>query len=175
MQERGPVTPLTGEPAAVADGWDRPAGPRRLLVAGTVIVGVVLVDQLTKWWAITRLSSGPIHVIGTLDFELSRNTGASFSLFQGKGFVLIPIAVVVVAGLVVMVWRAPSAGRAAVLGLIVGGALGNLSDRLFRGDHGAVVDFVALHFWPTFNVADASIVVGCLLLLVSLARGPRSP
>ena len=42
-----------------------------------------------------------------------------------------------------------------MLGLIIGGALGNLSDRLFRGDHGAVVDFVALHFWPTFNVADA--------------------
>jgi signal peptidase II len=69
--------------------------------------------------------------------------------------------------------RASSAGQAAALGLILGGALGNLSDRLFRGDHGAVVDFVALHFWPTFNVADASIVVGCALLLVSLVRGPE--
>ena len=150
-------------------------GPRRLLVAGTVMAVVVAIDQLTKWWAVTRLASGPIHVIGTLDLELSRNTGASFSLFQGKSFVLIPIAVVLVAGLATMAWHAPSAGRAALLGLILGGAVGNLCDRLFRDDHGAVVDFIALHFWPTFNVADASIVVGCLLLLVSLIRGPRPP
>lgn len=175
MQERWFVTPLTDESAVAAEHRDNPSGARRLLVAAGVIVAVVLVDQLTKWWALTRLASGPIHLIGTLDFELSRNAGASFSLFQGKGFVLIPIAVVLVAGLLVMAWRAPSTGRAAVLGLILGGALGNLSDRLFRGDHGAVVDFVALHFWPTFNVADASIVVGCVLLLVSLARGPRLP
>ena len=95
-------------------------------------------------------------MIGTLDFQLSRNTGASFSLFQGKAFVLVPVAVVLVGALLVMAWRAPSAGRAAILGLILGGALGNLADRFFRDDHGAVVDFVALHFWPTFNVADAS-------------------
>ncbi len=69
---------------------------------------------------------------------------------------LVPVAVVLVAVLVVMAWRAPSTGRAAILGLILGGALGNLADRFFRDDHGAVVDFVALHFWPTFNVADAS-------------------
>jgi signal peptidase II len=119
------------------------------------------------------LTDGSIHVIGTLDFQLSRNTGASFSLFQGKAFVVVPVAVVLVGALLVMAWRAPTAGRAAVLGLILGGALGNLADRFFRDDHGAVVDFVALHFWPTFNVADASIVVGCVLLLISLVRGPR--
>jgi len=148
-------------------------GPRRLLVAATVMAAVVAIDQLTKWWAVTRLASGPIHVIGTFDLELSRNTGVSFSLFQGKGFVLVPIAVVLVAGLATMAWHAPSAGRAALLGLILGGAVGNLCDRVFRDNHGAVVDFIALHFWPTFNVADASIVIGCLLLLVSLIRGPR--
>jgi signal peptidase II len=142
-----------------------------LVVAVAVAALVVVVDQLTKWWALDRLSSGPIHVIGTLDLELSRNTGASFSLFQGKALFLVPVAVVLVAVLGVLAWRAPTTGRAAVFGLIIGGALGNLSDRLFRGDHGAVVDFVALHFWPTFNVADASIVVGCAFLLVSLARG----
>jgi signal peptidase II len=142
-------------------------------VAGAVTVVVVAVDQLTKWWALHRLTSGPIHIIGTLDLELSRNTGSAFSLFQGQSAVLVVVAVVLVAVLATLVWRSPSLGRAAVLGLILGGALGNLADRLFRGDHGAVVDFVALHFWPTFNVADASIVVGCVLLLVSLVRGPR--
>jgi signal peptidase II len=84
------------------------------------------------------------------------------------------VAVVLVVVLVVLAWRAPTAGRAAILGLILGGALGNLADRAFRNDHGAVVDFIALHFWPTFNVADASIVVGCVLLLVALVRGPRA-
>ncbi len=135
-------------------------------------MAVVTVDQLTKWWAVTRLSQGPIHVIGTLDFELTRNTGASFSLFQGKAFVVVPVALVLVGVLAVMAWRAPTTGRAAIFGLILGGALGNLTDRFFRDDHGAVVDFVALHFWPTFNVADASIVVGCVLLLISLVRRP---
>ena len=71
-----------------------------------------------------------------------------------------------------LVWRAPTRGRAAVLGLILGGALGNLADRFFRGTHGAVVDFVAVHFFPTFNVADACITVGCILLAASLLFGP---
>jgi signal peptidase II len=143
---------------------------RTLAVAVCVAAGVVLVDQLTKWWALDRLTSGSIHVIGTLDFTLSLNTGASFSLFQGRAAILAPVAVILIVVLGVMAWRAPSTGRAAVFGLIIGGALGNLSDRLFRGDHGAVVDFIALHFWPTFNVADACIVVGCALLVVSLVR-----
>lgn len=157
----------------VAEGRSGSTGPRRLLVAAAVMAAVVLVDQLTKWWAVTRLVSGPIHVIGTLDLELARNTGVSFSLFQGKAFVVIPVAVVLVVGLATMAWHAPSVGRAALLGLILGGAVGNLCDRLFRNEHGAVVDFINLHFWPTFNVADASIVIGCLLLVVSLIRSPR--
>jgi len=149
------------------------SGIRRLVVAGSVAIAVAVVDQLTKWWAVTRLGKGSIHVVGTLDLELSRNTGSAFSLFQGHAPVLVTVVVVLVVVLALWVWRSPTLGRAAILGLILGGALGNLSDRLFRGDHGAVVDFVALHFWPTFNVADASITVGCALLLVSLLRSPR--
>ena len=170
LQERGTVTALTDPPASSRELGGATRGLRSLVVAVSVAAGVVLVDQLTKWWALDRLSSGSIHVIGTLDLALSRNTGASFSLFQGRAAILAPVAVILIVVLAVMAWRAPSTGRAAVLGLIIGGALGNLSDRLFRGDHGAVVDFIALHFWPTFNVADASIVIGCLLLIVSLAR-----
>lgn len=149
-------------------------GVRRVLVAVVVVVLVVAADQLTKWWAVDRLPSGPIHVAGPLDLALARNSGASFSLFQGKGFILAPVAVVLVAVLAVMIWRAPTTGRAVALGLILGGALGNLADRLFRDDHGAVVDFVALHFWPTFNVADSCVVVGCAVLLVSIVRGSRA-
>jgi signal peptidase II len=173
LQERRPLTALNGRPAAGRDRRAGPSAPRRAAVAAAVMVGVVAADQLSKWWAVTRLARGPIHVIGTVDLELSRNTGASFSQFQGKAFVLVPVALLLIAVLAVMVWRSPTTGRAALLGLILGGALSNLCDRFFRDDHGAVVDFVALHFWPTFNVADASIVVGCILLLVSLARRDR--
>ncbi len=159
----------------VAEDAGSNPGIRRLAVAGLVAAGVVAVDQLTKWWAVSRLPAGPVHIVGTLDLELSLNTGSAFSLFQGHALVVGAFVVVLVAVLSVLVWRSPTSGRAAVLGLILGGALGNLSDRLFRGDHGAVVDFVALHFWPTFNVADACITVGCVLLVVSLLRAPRSP
>ncbi len=176
LQERRPVTALTDRSTGIAGERPRSGGrTRRIVVAVVVTVAVVTADQLTKWWAVTRLAEGRIHLVGSLDLELARNSGASFSLFQGKGFILAPVAVVLVAALAAMVWRAPTAGRAAVLGLILGGALGNLSDRLFRDDHGSVVDFVALHFWPTFNLADSAVVVGCILLVLSLLRGPGHP
>jgi signal peptidase II len=175
MQERWPVATLTGETDAVTGGSGPPrtssSGPARLAVAAGVVVLVVLADQLTKWWAVDRLASGPVHVVWRLDLALSFNTGSAFSLFPGETPVLVVIALGLVAVLVVLVWRAPTAGRAAILGLILGGALGNLSDRFFRGDHGAVVDFIELHFWPTFNVADACITVGCVLLAGSLLFG----
>ncbi|MGH9073902.1 MAG: signal peptidase II [Acidimicrobiales bacterium] len=173
MQERGTVATLTGEVGSESDrptshwGWSRLAG------AFAVAALVVVVDQLTKWWAVSRLSHGPVHVIGPLDFELQRNTGSAFSLFQGDAAVLVVIAVVLIVALLILAGRAPTSGRAVVLGLILGGALGNLADRLFRGGQGAVVDFVALHVWPTFNVADSCIVVGCVLLVVSLLRTGR--
>ncbi len=149
------------------------SGPARLAVALGVVVAVVLADQLTKWWAVDRLSSGPVHVFWRLDFSLSYNTGSAFSLFQGDTGILVVVALVLVGVLLVLVWRAPTLGRAAILGLILGGALGNLSDRFFRGDHGAVVDFVDFHFFPTFNVADSCITVGCVLLILSILRDGR--
>jgi signal peptidase II len=107
-------------------------------------------------------------VVWRLDFSLSYNTGSAFSLFQGDTGILVVVAVALVAVLLVMVWRAPTTGRAAILGLILGGALGNLSDRFFRGQHGAVVDYVDFHFFPSFNVADSCITVGCILLVLSI-------
>ena len=145
-------------------------GPARLAVAVGVVVAVVLADQLTKWWAVDRLASGPVHVVWRLDFALSYNTGSAFSLFQGATGVIVVVAVALVAVLLVLVWRAPTLGRAAILGLILGGALGNLSDRFFRDLHGAVVDFVDFHFFPSFNVADSCITIGCILLVISLLR-----
>ncbi len=174
MQEWWPVTTLTDETAPVTEDDSRTVapstGPARMAVAVGVVAAVVLADQLSKWWAVRRLVSGPIHVFWQLDLALSLNTGSAFSFFQGDTPFIVVVAVALIAILLVMVWRSPTLGRAAILGLILGGALGNLSDRLFRGDHGAVVDFVDFHFWPTFNVADACITVGCILYAVSLFR-----
>jgi signal peptidase II len=153
-----------------------PAGPSvgvKVAAAVGVLALVVLTDQVTKSWAVDRLSRGPVHVIGPLDLVLAYNTGASFSLFTGATGVVTAVAAVLAAVLVVLAIRAPTTGRAAVYGLILGGALGNLFDRLFRDHHGAVVDFVDLRVWPTFNVADSAIVVGCLLLAASLILGGR--
>ncbi len=140
-------------------------------MAGAVAIVVVGLDQASKSWAVHRLAHGPIHVIWKLDFQLTYNTGVSFSLAQGWGPVLAAVAVVVVVVLLVTVRRLRSTALAVALGLVIGGAVGNLSDRLFRSHGGAVVDFVALHFWPTFNVADACVVVGGITAALLAWRG----
>ena len=145
-----------------------PSGPAKLAVAVGIVAAVVLADQLTKWWAVDRLASGPVHVFWRLDFSLSVNTGSAFSRFQGATVAIVVVAVALVGVLTVLVWRAPTDGRAAILGLILGGALGNLADRFFRDLHGGGVDFVDFHFFPSFNVADSCITVGCILLVLSL-------
>ena len=82
-------------------------------------------------------------------------------------------AVVVVALLAVVAWRTRTTGLSVGLGLILGGALGNLADRAFRGHHGSVVDFITLTHWPTFNVADSCITVGALLVAALSFRRPH--
>jgi signal peptidase II len=174
VQERRSVAPLTrAAPFASAARGRRGTGWANVGLGGGIAALVVAADQLTKQWALDRLAHGPIHVIGPLDFELSFNTGASFSLFTGATVWLALAATVLVAVLAVLLWRSPTRGRAGALGLVLGGALGNLVDRALRGHHGAVVDFIALHVWPTFNVADSCIVVGGVLFAISLWRTRR--
>ena len=151
---------------------------RRPAITIAVAAVVVVVDQLAASWAVRRLADGPIHVLGPLDLQLEINTGSAFGLAQGWAPVIAAIAAVAVVVLVVSSRRARSDGLAVSVGLAVGGAAGNLADRVFRHFHGGVVDYVALHFWPTFNVADACITVGVVLVAVSLwrhAAGPRGP
>ncbi len=140
-------------------------------MAGGVAAVVVAADQLTKTWAVHRLARGPIHLVWKLDLELTYNTGSAFSFARGWAPVLAGLAVVAVLSLVAAVRRVRSDWLAAALGLVAGGAAGNLVDRLARSHHGAVIDFVALHFWPTFNVADACIVVGGIAAAALLWRG----
>jgi len=167
VQERRAAPPLSG------GGRHGPRALRRLAVACTVAAAVVAADQVTKTWAVHRLVHGSIHVVWKLDFVLAYNSGSSFSLAQGWAPVLAGVAVVAVVALLAFVRRVHSDLLAVATGLVVGGALGNLSDRVFRSHHGAVVDFVALHFWPTFNVADSAIVVGAALAAILLWRAEQ--
>jgi signal peptidase II len=146
-----------------------------------VAVLVVVLDQLTKWWALERLSRGrTIDLFWTLRFNLVRNAGAAFSTGRGLGPVLGVLAVVVVVVLVRMGRMAATLPTALGLGLVLGGALGNLTDRAFRSGSGGflgghVVDFVDLQWWPVFNLADSAIVVGGLLLAFTFATAPDDP
>lgn len=141
------------------------------MAVAAVVVGL---DQWAGTWAVHRLSRGPVHVLGPIDLELGVNTGAAFSLGRGWAPVFAVLAAVVVVVLVLASRRAWSDGLAVAVGLVVGGAAGNLVDRLARPYHGGVVDYIDLHWWPTFNVADACITVGVVLIAVSLWRSPRN-
>jgi len=159
---------------ASSDGSRPETAPiRRLILAAAVAAVVVVADQWTKSWAVRRLSHGDIHVIWKLDLQLSYNSGASFGLAQGWGPVIAGVAIAAVVLLLSTVRRVRSNALTVALGLVIGGALGNLADRIVGHHHGAVVDFIALHFWPTFNVADSCVVIGAVTAaLIVVARNP---
>lgn len=150
------------------------AALRHLVVTWAVAAVVIAADQGTKSWAIDRLSRGSIHVIWKLDFILAYNSGVSFSLAQGWSPVIVVFAVLAIAVISLVASKTSSSIIAVGLGFVMGGAAGNLSDRLFRSNHGAVVDFIALHFWPTFNVADSCICIGAVVLALAWCF-PRRP
>ena len=138
---------------------------------------VVLLDQMTKHWALSALADGPIDLVGTLRLNLTFNDGAAFSMGGGRTQVISAIALVVVAVIVRMGWRAERALWATGLGVICGGAAGNLVDRVLRdGDGilgGHVVDFIDLQWWPVFNVADMALWVGIGLLVIASWQHPE--
>jgi signal peptidase II len=174
VQERGTVTALSrrgARPRAGAPTAPRlAAGPRGLRIGLASAAVVVAADQVTKSLAISRLTSGPVHVIGPFGFALGYNSGAAFSLFTKATPVLGTVAAILALVLSWLAWRARSAGVAVAAGVVLGGALGNLCDRVFRAHHGAVVDFITLTHWPTFNVADACVTLGTLALVVLQLR-----
>ncbi len=139
---------------------------KRALLAGLVAFLVILADQLSTSWALSRLSKGTMHIVGPLSFSLVMNTGFSFGIARGSSPIIAIVALLFVVGLVWMALRTKSMLLVAAYGMIIGGALGNLADRVFRSDHGAVVDFIHLRYWPTFNIADACIDIGVLLVVI---------
>ena len=143
-----------------------------------LIAFIVAADQATKHWALNRLSNArTIDLIGSLRFNLAFNKGMAFSQATGAGPIIGALAFVVI--IVIVLWlRRYAQGLAGVAaGLIVGGATGNLIDRLLRGDawlRGAVVDFIDLQWWPIFNIADAAISTGAVLMIVASVRASKS-
>lgn len=143
----------------------------------TTAAAVYVADRLSKLWAERQLADAPMEVIrGVLTLRFTTNSGGAFSLGQSAPWLFATATLVVVGLIVATAFRHRSALGALALGLILGGALGNLTDRAVRGPglRGRVVDFVDVHVWPVFNVADSTIVVGALLLAwVSLRDGRR--
>jgi signal peptidase II len=132
-----------------------------------VAAGVVAVDQLSKTWAVHRLADGPVHIWWRLRLVLALNSGAAFSLGRGLTPFLVAGAVVLLVVLLFIVRTVANRPQAVALGLVLGGALGNLTDRLVRHNHRAVIDFIDFPPWPTFNLADTAVVCGAILLVVT--------
>lgn len=156
----------------VSDGAE-PRGSSRLrnnrLLLAAVAAVVLLADQLTKLWALGALTDGDIHLFWTIRLRLVFNQGTAFGLGASLAPVITVAALVVSVLLIVGTWSTPRRSVAALSGLVLGGALGNLGDRAFRGSGffgGSVVDFVDPQWWPVFNVADAAISVGVVVFLV---------
>jgi signal peptidase II len=143
-----------------------------------VAVATYALDQATKWWAEHSLTEGrPRDVVGSLlRFTLSHNAGAAFSTGTSYTFVLTLVALAVIAVCIRTARRLGSIGWAVALGLVLGGALGNVTDRIFRAPspfRGHVVDFLQVPHWPIFNIADSSISVAAVLFVVLSLRGVR--
>jgi signal peptidase II len=149
---------------------------RELRTPLAIAAVVVVLDQLTKHWALNALADGHvIDLVGSLRFNLAFNRGMAFSQAEGLGPVIGVVALVVVVVLLVSVGRSTSRWYPLAVGLIIGGALGNITDRLFRGDgwlRGGVVDFIDVQWWPIFNVADMAVTIGGVLLLLTSVLAP---
>ncbi len=143
-------------------------------LAPSIVVGVVVLDQLTKIWVVASLSDGPLSIIGTdVELHLARNSGGAFSLFTNATIVLALLAMALSVVLVRAVQRARDRLTVVALSMVLAGALGNLLDRLTRSPgflRGEVVDFVHVGSFPSFNVADSSITIGAILLVIAAFR-----
>lgn len=132
---------------------------------------IVLLDQATKHWAVTHLSDGHAdHVIWTLQFNLGFNSGMAFSQGTSFGPLIAVVAFVVMIVLAMTLGQSQSPTTSAGVSLVLGGAVGNFVDRLFRGDawlRGRVVDFVDFQWFPVFNVADSAITIGGTILVIA--------
>jgi len=139
-----------------------------------IALTIWLIDYATKTWALSNFSSDPQRVIGTfLQFTLLKNSGAAFSFASGFTLIFSLLAVAVVATIIRFAGRISSRGWLICAGLLLGGVLGNLTDRVFREPgffHGHVIDWIQMPNWPIFNIADIAISTAALLAFIQTMR-----
>jgi len=143
--------------------------PKRTALLAAVAAVVLVLDILTKVWVVAELEGQRQLEYGQLLIRVTRNPGAAFSFAEGATVLFTLVAIIVIAVIVRVSTRLRSVGWALSLGLLLGGASGNLVDRLLRSPgvgRGEVVDFLDFQVWPSFNVADSGIVVGGLLAVL---------
>lgn len=146
-----------------------------------ISVVVVIFDQLSKNYFQSILSPHEsIHLFGTdfLQITVVYNSGAAFSIATGQTWIISLIAVAMVIFMLKLIPRVRSWWWISALGLIVGGAVGNLLDRIFRSPgffRGEVVDFISVGWWPVFNIADCAICVGAFCLACAILFSPENP
>lgn len=163
---------MLGGSAALTGAAGAPRA-RYLTVIGITAAIVIGVDHLTKWIVVQHL---PLHgVIGegaVISIDHVENSGAAFGLFPQFQWLYLIVAAVVVAYILLVGQRyGTTALRQVLLGMILGGAISNGIDRLAAG---RVVDFIDLHWWPVFNVADMAIVIGIALAVLTLGSRTAS-
>jgi signal peptidase II len=193
VRDNGAVTSADSDAVSQADQGIEPARRRRVLLFAAVAVAAFGLDLASKVIVAAKLGDhAPVRILGGAIYLVeTRNSGAAFAVGTGATAVLTVIALAVVAIILRTARRMYSIGWAVALGLILGGALGNIVDRLFRAPgvgRGHVVDWISLfaadgHVWPIFNLADSAIVCGailaCVVALLGIeldgSRGRRQP
>ncbi|UGY94996.1 signal peptidase II [Streptomyces gobiensis] len=155
---------------------ERPRGKRRIAVLLGVATFAYALDLISKLIVVEKLEHRPpIEVIGTLlQFQAVRNPGAAFGMGEALTIVFTAIAAAVIVVIFRIARKLYSTPWAIALGLLLGGAFGNLTDRIFRSPgvfQGAVVDFIAPAHFAVFNLADSAIVCGGILIVVLSFRG----
>ncbi len=160
----------------MAQGSDSPVSTWR--APALLALGVVVADQVSKHWALDRLSGDrTVDLIGSLRFNLAFNRGMAFSQGQGLGPLIAVVATVVIVWLLVSLRTAGGRLNVFGIGCVIGGAAGNLIDRAFRQEawlRGAVVDFIDLQWFPIFNIADMAINIGAGALILNAILSSRS-
>jgi signal peptidase II len=137
-----------------------------------------MLDRVTKILAEELLQGRPpVEVIpSVVQLRFTTNPGGAFGLFGSVPGLFVAVSVLVIAAVVFASRDLPSTGSAVGLGLVLAGAVGNLTDRAIRGSgfSGEVVDFIDFHVWPVFNLADSALVIGAAVLLISTIRRDRA-
>ncbi|MFD3735929.1 signal peptidase II [Streptomyces sp. NPDC058632] len=167
---------LDGAGAQDTEAAEAPRGKRRVAVLFAVAVVAYALDLISKMIVVAQLEHhAPVEIVGDwLRFEAIRNAGAAFGLGEAFTVIFTVIAATVIVVIIRLARKLYSLPWAIALGLLLGGALGNLTDRIFRSPgvfQGAVVDFIAPKHFAVFNLADSAIVCGGILIVLLSFRG----